>query len=184
MRVIDAHTHTWSRDIINKKDLEARRIAAERMGVEPVLDSTIDPYSQVNITIIGNLAARDIPVLIVANKIDLKKSNIKKIQAAFPQYEVVGASAKYGNNIDEFPYDPTQWNDTDDDGYGDNLWGNNADLNIMDRGTGADVVQAKEDDTDGERVVTTLWIIVIAMLVAVIIISYLFNRYYKPPTEA
>jgi predicted TIM-barrel fold metal-dependent hydrolase len=42
MRVIDAHTHTWSRDIISKKDLEARRIAAERMGVDPVLDSTVD----------------------------------------------------------------------------------------------------------------------------------------------
>jgi len=67
-----------------------------------VLDGTKDPYSQVNITIVGNLAARDIPVLIAANKIDLKKSNIKKIQAAFPQYSVVGLSAKYGNNIDEF----------------------------------------------------------------------------------
>ena len=42
MRVIDAHTHTWSRDIISKRDLEARRIAAERQGVEPVLDSTVD----------------------------------------------------------------------------------------------------------------------------------------------
>jgi len=67
-----------------------------------VLDSTKDPYSQVNITIIGNLAARDIPVLIVANKVDLKKSNIKRVEAAFPQYAVVGVSAKHGNNIDEF----------------------------------------------------------------------------------
>lgn len=67
-----------------------------------VLDSTKDPYSQVNVTIIGNLEARNIPVLLVANKIDLKKANIKKIQAAFPQYEVVGISAKLGNNIDAF----------------------------------------------------------------------------------
>ena len=67
-----------------------------------VLDSTKDPYTQVNITIIGNLAARDVPVLIVANKVDLKKSNIKRIEAAFPQYQVVGISAKHGNNIDEF----------------------------------------------------------------------------------
>src|SRR3989338_9106010 len=51
-----------------------------------VLDSAINPYSQVNITIVGNLAARKIPVLIVANKVDLKKSNIKKVEAAFPQY--------------------------------------------------------------------------------------------------
>ena len=67
-----------------------------------VLDSTKDPYSQVNITIIGNLQARDIPVLIIANKVDLKKSSVKKVQAAFPQYEVIGISAKYGNNIDKF----------------------------------------------------------------------------------
>jgi len=67
-----------------------------------VLDATLDPYSQVNITIIGNLAARDIPVLIAANKVDLKKASIKKIESAFPQYEVVGISAKYGKNLDEF----------------------------------------------------------------------------------
>jgi hypothetical protein len=67
-----------------------------------VLDSTVDPYSQVNITIVGNLQARNIPVLLVANKIDLKKANIKKLEAAFPQYDVVGISAKFGNNLDDF----------------------------------------------------------------------------------
>ncbi|MBS3106455.1 50S ribosome-binding GTPase [Candidatus Woesearchaeota archaeon] len=67
-----------------------------------VLDATLDPYSQVNITLIGNLAAREIPVVIVANKIDLKKANIKRVESAFPQYEVVGLSAKYGTNMDEF----------------------------------------------------------------------------------
>lgn len=67
-----------------------------------VLDATENPYNQVNITIIGNLVARKIPVLIVANKIDLKKTDIKKIEAAFPEYEVVGISAKYGDNLEEF----------------------------------------------------------------------------------
>lgn len=67
-----------------------------------VLDATENPYNQVNITIIGNLVARKIPVLIVANKIDLKKSDIKKISAAFPEYEVIGISAKYGKNLEEF----------------------------------------------------------------------------------
>lgn len=67
-----------------------------------VLDSTENPYNQVNITIIGNLVARKIPVLIVANKVDLKKSDIKKIEAAFPEYDVVGISAKYGKNLEEF----------------------------------------------------------------------------------
>src|SRR3989338_4701625 len=54
-----------------------------------VLDSTENPYSQVNITI-------------VANKTDLRKSNVKKVEAAFPQYDVVGMSALKGNNIEEF----------------------------------------------------------------------------------
>jgi len=67
-----------------------------------VLDSTQNPYNQVNITIIGNLVARKIPVLIIANKIDLKKSDAKKIEAAFPEYEVLGISAKYGKNLEEF----------------------------------------------------------------------------------
>jgi hypothetical protein len=67
-----------------------------------ILDSTQDPYSQVNITIIGNLEARKIPVLIVANKVDLKRSDIKRIRTAFPQYEVVGISAKFSKNIEEF----------------------------------------------------------------------------------
>ena len=67
-----------------------------------VLDSTQNPYSQVNITIIGNLVARKIPVLIVANKIDLRKADIKKVEAAFPEYDVIGISARYGKNMEEF----------------------------------------------------------------------------------
>ena len=71
-------------------------------SVVVVLDATKDPYSQVNITIIGNLQARSIPVLIAANKVDLKKASIDAVKAAFPQYKVVGISAKYGKNIEEF----------------------------------------------------------------------------------
>lgn len=67
-----------------------------------VLDATENPYSQVNITIVGNLVARKIPVLIVANKIDLKKADIKRIEAAFPEFDVVGISARFGKNMDEF----------------------------------------------------------------------------------
>ncbi len=71
-------------------------------AVVVVLDASENPYSQVNITIIGNLVARKIPLLVVGNKIDLKKSDIKKLEAAFPEYEVVGISAKDSLNIDEF----------------------------------------------------------------------------------
>jgi GTPase len=71
-------------------------------AVVVVLDATKDPYSQVNITIIGNLEARKIPVLVVGNKVDLKKADLKKIQSAFPQYKVLGISAKTGKNVEEF----------------------------------------------------------------------------------
>ena len=67
-----------------------------------VLDATKNPYDQVNITIIGNLAARNIPVLIVANKTDLRQANVKRIKAAFPQYPLIGVSALKGHNMEEF----------------------------------------------------------------------------------
>jgi GTPase len=71
-------------------------------AVVVIVDSTQNPYSQVNITIVGNLVARKIPVLVVANKIDLKKADVKKIEAAFPEYEVIGISAKKGKNMNDF----------------------------------------------------------------------------------
>lgn len=71
-------------------------------SVVVVLDATQDPYSQVNITIIGNLQARNIPVLIAANKLDLKKANLERVKSAFPQYDIIGISAKYGKNIEQF----------------------------------------------------------------------------------
>ena len=67
-----------------------------------VLDSTENPYDQVNVTIIGNLAARDIPVLIVANKVDLRRANVKRVESAFPQYKVIGVSALKGKNMEGF----------------------------------------------------------------------------------
>jgi small GTP-binding protein len=99
---------------LSKKEAQSRAKEATQGIIESIkwlddmdavmvlIDSTLNPYSQVNITIIGNLVARKIPVLIVANKIDLKKSDIKKVQGAFPEYPVVGVSAKNGDNMDEF----------------------------------------------------------------------------------
>ncbi len=66
-----------------------------------VLDSTLDPLNQVNITILGNLDARKIPVFIVANKVDLKNSSASRIRDAFPNYRTIGISAKNGFNLDE-----------------------------------------------------------------------------------
>ena len=82
--------------------IEAIKWLDDMDAVVVVLDSSKNPYTQVNITIIGNLVARKIPVLIAANKTDLRGANIKKIEAAFPEYNVVGLSAREGQNIDEF----------------------------------------------------------------------------------
>jgi len=82
--------------------IEAIKWLDDMDAVIVVLDSTQNPYDQVNLTIIGNLVARKIPVLIAANKIDAKKSSLKKVQAAFPDYDVVGISAKFGKNMEEF----------------------------------------------------------------------------------
>ena len=65
-----------------------------------VMDSTDDPYTQVNITIIGNLEARDIPVIIIANKIDLEEAKPDRIKEAFPQHPVVEISGLRGDHID------------------------------------------------------------------------------------
>ena len=41
-------------------------------------------------------------MLIAANKVDLENADMKKIESAFPEYDVVGISAKYGKNLEEF----------------------------------------------------------------------------------
>lgn len=101
--------HKMSKSKAKKRAREATKGVIEAIRwldnvdcVIVVLDATKNPYSQVNITIIGNLAARDIPVLIVGNKIDLKTANLKKIESAFPQYKIIGVSAQKGENIENF----------------------------------------------------------------------------------
>ncbi|MEA1985133.1 MAG: GTP-binding protein [Euryarchaeota archaeon] len=69
-------------------------------GVILVMDATEDPYTQVNVTVIGNMEARSLPLLIVANKIDLPESSPSTIREAFPQHPMVAISALEGKNID------------------------------------------------------------------------------------
>lgn len=66
-----------------------------------IFDSTEDPYTQVNVTIIGNLEAKDIPILVLANKTDLEDSDPERVRDAFPQHPVLEISAKEGENIDK-----------------------------------------------------------------------------------
>ncbi len=70
-------------------------------GVIYVLDSTDDPFTQVNTMLVGIIESQNLPVLIFANKIDLDEANVTRIENAFPQHETVELSALEGENMDE-----------------------------------------------------------------------------------
>lgn len=92
-----------------KRAREATEGVAEAMhwlredidGVIYMLDSTLDPFTQVNIMLVGIIESRNLPVLIVANKIDLPDANPSAIRKAFPQHPVIPLSGLEGNNMDE-----------------------------------------------------------------------------------
>ena len=81
--------------------IEAIKWLDDLDGVLLVMDSTEDPYTQVNVTVIGNMEARKLPLLIVANKMDLPDASPSRISAAFPQHSIVPISALEGSNIDD-----------------------------------------------------------------------------------
>lgn len=70
-------------------------------GVIYVLDSTQDPFMHVNIMMVGIIESRKLPVIIVANKIDLPDAAPQRIKSAFPQHPVVMVSGLDGNNMDD-----------------------------------------------------------------------------------
>lgn len=70
-------------------------------GVIYVLDSTQDPFMHVNIMMVGIIESRKLPVIIVANKIDLPDAAPQRIRSAFPQHPVVMVSGLEGNNMDD-----------------------------------------------------------------------------------
>ncbi len=80
--------------------IEAIKWLDDLDGVLLVMDSTEDPYTQVNVVVIGNMEARKLPLLIVANKMDLPNASPARIKAAFPQHAMVQISALEGSNID------------------------------------------------------------------------------------
>ncbi|MGF3553889.1 MAG: Era-like GTP-binding protein [Thermoplasmatota archaeon] len=80
--------------------IEAIKWLEDIDGVVLVMDSTQDPFTQVNVTILGNLEARNLPVIIAANKIDLEDSSPATLKSAFPQHPVVPISALTGYNSD------------------------------------------------------------------------------------
>jgi hypothetical protein len=80
--------------------IEAIRWLDDIDGVVLVMDATQDPFTQVNVTIIGNLEARDLPVLIAANKIDAENASPATLKSAFPQHPVIPISALTGYNTE------------------------------------------------------------------------------------
>jgi GTP-binding protein Era len=92
-----------------KRAREATEGVAEAMhwlredidGVIYMLDATLDPFQQVNIMMVGIIESRKLPVLIVANKIDLPDAAPARIKSAFPQHPVIYISGLEGNNVDE-----------------------------------------------------------------------------------
>ena len=81
--------------------IESIRWLEDVDGVLLVMDATQDPFTQVNVTILGNLEARNLPVLVAANKIDMDDSSPATLKAAFPQHPVVPISALTGYNSDD-----------------------------------------------------------------------------------
>ena len=81
--------------------IEAIRWLDDLDGVIVVMDSTEDPFTQVNITVIGNIEARKLPLIIVANKIDLPTATPARIKTAFPQHTVIPISALKGINMSD-----------------------------------------------------------------------------------
>jgi hypothetical protein len=80
--------------------IEAIRWLEDIDGVVLVMDATQDPFTQVNVTIIGNLEARNLPILIAANKIDAENASPATLKSAFPQHPVIPISALTGYNTE------------------------------------------------------------------------------------
>jgi len=80
--------------------IESIRWLEDIDGVVLVMDATQDPFTQVNVTIIGNLEARNLPILIAANKIDDENASPATLKSAFPQHPVIPISALTGYNAD------------------------------------------------------------------------------------
>ncbi|MDY6780025.1 MAG: Era-like GTP-binding protein [Halobacteria archaeon] len=70
-------------------------------GVIYVLDASLDPFTQVNTMLTGIIESRDLPIVIVANKMDLEDASEQRISQAFPQHDTVPLSGLEGDNVDE-----------------------------------------------------------------------------------
>lgn len=69
-------------------------------GMMLVLDASTDPYSQVNQVLLTHVQAKKLPMIVVANKVDLPTADAGRIQKMFERHPVIAISAKTGQNLD------------------------------------------------------------------------------------
>lgn len=81
--------------------IEAIKWLDDLDGILLIMDAAEDPFTQVNVTVVGNMEARELPLLIIANKIDLQEASPARIKSAFPQHPVIPISALEGLNVDK-----------------------------------------------------------------------------------
>lgn len=65
-----------------------------------VVDAARAPFDQINWTVLGNLEARKIPLIVAANKTDLPDADPKLVEETF-QSEIIPISAKEGTGMNE-----------------------------------------------------------------------------------
>lgn len=97
------------KDVARRRSREATEGIAEAMqwlredidGVIYMMDSTEDPFMQVNTMLLGIIESHNMPAVVLANKIDLENSDSQRIAEAFPQHVTIPVSAKEGSNMDD-----------------------------------------------------------------------------------
>lgn len=65
-----------------------------------VVDAARAPFDQINWTVLGNLEARNIPLIVAANKTDLPEADTSLVEETF-QSPIIPISAKEGSGMNE-----------------------------------------------------------------------------------
>lgn len=81
--------------------LEAIEALKELDGMLLVIDAAADPYTQVNQVLLTHVQSRNLPMLVVANKIDLPTADVGRLEKMFQRHRVIGISCKSGENLDK-----------------------------------------------------------------------------------
>jgi hypothetical protein len=78
-----------------------RRLREDVDGVVYVLDAATDPREQVNDILVRIVEGQQLPMVVLANKLDRDDADVERVERAFPEYDVVPFSALEGDNVEE-----------------------------------------------------------------------------------